>query len=212
MGRILCLIRSMFQPDLFPVHTLEARPAMTNMVDVVQVIAQHSNRPRYTFMVLDLIARVARPNGEAGPVVRDGTALVPIREWLAAAIAPSSGRHHQRRAVEDRIRRTLSEQGSLPKDPQAAARVIGDLVQERVRETGMTAISRAVSELVAAGLIRRHYQGKIVDHENRGAQRHAVYTVTDAVRSALSGSVPISEHRREVYIRGAHGRPPHQKG
>jgi len=43
-----------------------------------------------------------------------------------------------------------------------------------------------VSELVRAGLVKRHYQGFRVDHHNRGAKRQAVYVVTDPVMRALS--------------------------
>lgn len=192
----------MFQLDLFGASTAESRPAVAGVADVVERIARHSSRPRYTFMVLDLIARVARPNGEAGPLVRDGETLVPIREWLAAAIAPSGGRQHQRSATADRVRQALSDAGNLPSDPAAAAEAIKAQLAERVRETGMTSVSRAVSDLVAAGLIRRHYQGHVVDHENRGAQRHAVYAVTSAVRAALGTTVAVSESRRDVYVRG----------
>lgn len=200
----LCLIRSMIQQDLFAATTTQRA---TGMPDIVRIIAEHSARPRYTFMVLDLIARVARANGQAGPLVREGEALVPIREWLAATIAPSGARHHQRRATADRVRATLEGRGELPGDPSEANRLVDAEVNVRVRETGMTAISRAVSELVKAGLITRHYQGFFVDHENRGAQRHAVYTVTEAVRAALQPSIATSENRRQPYIRGAHGQP-----
>lgn len=200
----LCLIRSMIQQDLF---AAAAPQRTTGMPDIVRIIAEHSARPRYTFMVLDLIARVARANGQAGPLVRQGEALMPIREWLAATIAPSGSRHHQRRATADKVRAALAGRGALPGDPAEANRLIEAEVSERARETGMTAISRAVSELVKAGLITRHYQGFFVDHENRGAQRHAVYTVTDAVRAALHPSIAISENRRQPYVRGAHGQP-----
>jgi len=198
----------MFQPDLFtsaPAPKTEA--VTTSMPDIVRMIAEHSARPRYTFMVLDLIARVARPNGEAGPLVRDGQALVPIREWLAATIALSSTRHHQRRDTVAKVRAGLAAAGELPADPTEAERIVEAQVSERIRETGMTAISRAVSELVSAGLIQRHYQGFLVDHENRGAQRHAVYTVTPAVRAALHPNAATSEHQREFYVRGMHGEP-----
>ena len=200
----LCLIRSMFQQDLF---ASPASQPTTSMPDIVRTIAEHSARPRYTFMVLDLIARVARPNGQAGPLVRDGEALVPIREWLAAAIAPSGARYHQRRMTADKVRVALEARGELPDDRDEAERLVDAQVGERIRETGMTAISRAVSELVRAGLIKRHYQGCWVDHENRGAQRHAVYTVTDPVRAALHPNIATSENQQKPYVRGAHNRP-----
>lgn len=198
----------MFQPDLFsPANPSPAAVATTGLPDIVRVIAEHSARPRYTFMVLDLIARVARPNGEAGPLVRDGQALVPIREWLAATIAPSSARNHQRRDTAAKVRARLATAGELPVDPAEADRMVEVQVSERTRDTGMTAISRAVSELVRAGLIQRHYQGYLVDHENRGAQRHAVYVVTPAVRAGLHPGLTTSENQRELYIRGMHGQP-----
>jgi len=200
----LCLIRSMFQQDLF---ASPASQPTTSMPDIVRTIAEHSARPRYTFMVLDLIARVARPNGQAGPLVRDGEALVPIREWLAAAIAPSGARYHHRRVTADKVRAALYAKGELPDDRDEAERLVDTQVRERIRETGMTAISRAVSELVRAGLIMRHYQGCWVDHENRGAQRHAVYTVTDPVLAALHPNIATSENQRKPYVRGAHNQP-----
>jgi predicted transcriptional regulator len=64
-------------------------------------------------------------------------------------------------------------------------------VRERVRASGMTSISRAVSELVRAGLLKRHYQGYRVDHENRGAQRQAVYTIPPFVRGALRDKMAL---------------------
>ncbi|BAV66785.1 MULTISPECIES: hypothetical protein [Sphingomonadales] len=194
----------MFQQDLF------APPPARRTIgipDIVRTIAEHSARPRYTFMVLDLISRVARANGQAGPLVRDGEALVPIREWLATAIAPSGARYHQRRATAGKVRAALAAKGELPADTAEAERIVEAQVSERIRDTGMTAISRAVSELVRAGLIERHYQGFLVDHENRGAQRHAVYTITPAVRAALHPNVATSEHQRDFYIRGMHGQP-----
>ena len=76
--------------------------------------------------------------------------------------------------------------GELP-DDAAAERVIDDAVRDRVRRSGRTHVSRAVSELVRAGLVRRHYQGYRVDHYNRGAQRTAVYTLPPETRAALAG-------------------------
>src|SRR3546814_15698158 len=56
-------------------------------------------------------------------------------------------------------------------------------MRARIRTAGKGNLSRAVSELMNAGLLRRHYQGYRVDHRNRGGQRHAVYTlIGDALR------------------------------
>lgn len=152
---------------------------------VMQRVAVHSARPRYTFLVLDLISRAAGAGGQAGPYVREGDALVPIREWLCDAIQPAAARHPRRLAITETVREALAAEGRLPGDPVAAGRAVEVAVRDRVRASGMTAVSRAVSELVSAGLLQRHYQGYRVDHANRGAQRQAVYTVPPSVRAAL---------------------------
>ncbi|TCM15412.1 hypothetical protein EDF56_11092 [Novosphingobium sp. PhB165] len=157
-----------------------------DMPGIMRTISVHSARPRYTFMVLDLIARVAGRGGAAGPMVRDGEQLVPIREWLSAAIAPSAARHHYRKATVEAVRRDMAERGLLPPDAAQAQQLVDMEVADRVRISGMTSVSRAVSELVKAGLVTRHYQGFRVDHHNRGAQRHAVYTVPAQVLAALA--------------------------
>lgn len=59
-------------------------------------------------------------------------------------------------------------------------------VRERVRQSGRCNVSRAVSDLVRAGLLQRHCQGYYVDHHNRGAQREAVYTLLPEAMRALS--------------------------
>jgi hypothetical protein len=152
---------------------------------VMGVITANSARPRYTFMILELIARVADSRAQAGPYVRQGSELVPIREWLASAIAPTASRHHQRKSTVNTVRRQLTASGKLPADPDVADKLVAEEVSLRVLASGMTAVSRAVSELVRAGLLERHYQGYRVDHHNRGAQRQAVYTVTSTARRAL---------------------------
>jgi len=55
----------------------------------------------------------------------------------------------------------------------------GKIGARGVRRSGRCNVRRAASDLVRAGLLRRHYQGYRVDHENRGAQREAVYTIVE---------------------------------
>jgi hypothetical protein len=173
-------------------HAVITAPDPVDLLDMPRVlerVAAVSARPRYTMLVLDLIVRVAGETGRAGPWVKEGEALVPVREWLCDALAPMAARHPRRIAMAEQVRDALSVAGRLPADAGAAARLVEHEVRERVRSSGLTGISRAVTELVTAGLIGRHYQGYRVDHENRGAQRQAVYTVPPAVRAAL-GSAP----------------------
>jgi len=84
----------------------------------------------------------------------------------------------------------MAREGRLSADPAAARAAVDDEVRDRVRASGKTNLSRAMSELVRAGLIRRHYQGYRVDHHNRGAQRHVVYTLIGQARFLLGRTAP----------------------
>lgn len=94
-------------------------------------------------------------------------------------------RDPRRRAIVAEVRSSLASRNMLPADPTEAEQIIEREVKTRVRRSGRTNVSRAVSDLVRAGLVRRHYQGYRVDHHNRGAQREAVYTITEAAALAL---------------------------
>lgn len=145
-----------------------------------------SERPRHAFMVLNLIAKAGGTSGKAGPFVQvDGRAVL-IREWLCDAVAPMAHRDPRRIERAEAVRAELRAAGTLSADPAIAERIIDDEVLARVRRTGLTHISRAVSDLVKAELISRHYEGYRVDHHNRGAQRNAVYTVLPHTRRALA--------------------------
>ncbi|NKJ44092.1 hypothetical protein FHW94_003592 [Novosphingobium sp. SG720] len=156
---------------------------------VLEKLAQVSARPRYTFMVLNLIARAAGASDSAGPYVREGGQAIPVRDWLSDALMPMAQRDARRRAVVEQVRAELVARGALPNDPALAEQAIATELRERLRHSGRTNVSRAVSDLVRAGLIRRHYQGYCVDHENRGAQREAVYTIIPAVKRALGKTI-----------------------
>lgn len=169
------------------VITPQATVEALDMPRILERVAAVSARPRYTMLVLDLIARLARDKGKAGPWIQEGDGLVSVREWLCDALAPMAARNPKRLALASQVRKVMEAEGRLPDDPDKAAQMVDFEVRDRVRVSGLTGVSRAVTELVNAGLITRHYQGYRVDHENRGAQRHAVYTVPAAVRAALSG-------------------------
>jgi hypothetical protein len=155
-------------------------------------LAHASTRPRYAFMLLTLIAEVARPDGSAGPLVAKDGGLQPLRDWLCDALTPMGGRDPRRLALAARVRAELAGQERLPTDQDAAGLVVEEEVKLRVRASGKTNLSRAVSEMVAAGLLRRHYQGYRVDHHNRGAQRQAVYTLTGLARILVAPAAPFS--------------------
>lgn len=181
----------MFQPDLFSLEKRAepiAQSAPEHPLDlpgILERLTATCERPRYSFMVLNLIAQASAKTGSAGPYVCEGDQRIPVRDWLCEAMVPVAQRDPRRLAIVGKVREELEAKRALPADPEAADRLVQIQVRKRIRMSGRTNVSRAVSELVRAGFVRRHYQGYRVDHHNRGAQRQAVYTVTEEARRAL---------------------------
>lgn len=169
-----------------------------DMPGLLEVLAHSSARPRYAFMVLNLIAKIAGANGRAGPEVVQGGVATPLRDWLCDALTPMGHRDPRRIALSGRVRQELEAAGKLPLDGEEAERLMDAEIRARVRASGKTNVSRAVSDLVRAGMLRRHYQGYRVDHHNRGAQRQAVYTLTPVSRQLLKGEPAAAAPRPMV--------------
>ena len=150
---------------------------------ILHRLAAHSRRPRYTFMVLNLISEAAGAGGTVGPLVNSGTGPLPVRDWLSDALAPLAARDYRRSALVHRAASAVA--ADTPSDAVVAATRIDEEVRQRVRRSGKTNVSRAVSDLVRAGLLRRHYAGWRKDHQNRGGQRQAVYVVDPDALAAL---------------------------
>lgn len=168
-----------------PVET-DSRPLdLPTLLERLQAV---SLRPRYAFMVLNLIAKAGGSSGKAGPYVVEGSVRVPIRDWLCDALAPMAARAPSRIALAEQMREELAAADQLPDDAVEAERLIESEVRSRMRKTGRTNVSRAVSDLVRAGLLQRHYQGYRVDHVNRGAGRQAVYTIPAETLASLAGA------------------------
>lgn len=176
----------MFQPDLF--HS-DPTAEVLDLPALLERLAEVSERPRYTFMVLNLIARAAGSSDSAGPYVREAGKRVPVRDWLCDALLPLAQRDGRRKAIVAQVRADLEERGVMPADKGEADTLVTEELRERLRQSGRCSVSRAVSDLVRAGLVRRHYQGFRVDHHNRGAKREAVYTILPQVRQALGRAV-----------------------
>ncbi|WP_176593127.1 hypothetical protein [Sphingobium sp. EM0848] len=178
-----------YQPDLFEpsqIAPTAPRPAVrVALPDLVERISIVSKRPRYALLVLKLIAQEAGSNGSVGPYVRGEQGRVPVRDWLCQALAPLAQRDCRRRAMIETVRSGLVSNAGSADDPQDIERRLEAEVQSRILRSGRSNVSRVVSDLVRAGLLRRHYQGYRIDHPNRGAQREAVYTITPEVKRAL---------------------------
>ncbi|ARR57453.1 MULTISPECIES: hypothetical protein [Sphingobium] len=170
-----------------PATPLE-RSDSCDIAAVLERLAQVSSRPRYAFMLLNLIAQVAGPDGSAGPWIKRDNELVSLRDWLCDALTPMAQRSTRNVALAERVHRDLVRGGVLPRDAEDAQRAVAEEMRARIRTAGKSNLSRAVSELVNAGFLRRHYQGYRVDHPNRGGQRHAVYTLIGDARLLVSAA------------------------
>lgn len=150
---------------------------------ILQRLSQHSRRPRYVFMVLNLIAEAAGPSGTVGPLVTRQGSAKPVRDWLSEALAPMATRKKCRSSL---VARAADAVGLAPEpDAQSRDPRLDAEIRDRVHRSGKTNVSRAVSDLVRAGLLRRHYAGWCKDHPNRGGQRQSVYTVNAETLAAL---------------------------
>lgn len=158
-----------------------------DMPAVMATIASASSRPKYAYMLLQLLAEVADERGSAGPNIRVYGGMVAVRDWLCDALAPMAQRAPRRRSTVEAVRSAMEKSGELPANPEDAEQLIDDRIREQVRRPGRCNVSRAVSDLCRAGLLRRHYQGYRLDHKNRGAQREAVYTIMPDALRALRG-------------------------
>ncbi|AGH51805.1 hypothetical protein G432_20615 (plasmid) [Sphingomonas sp. MM-1] len=157
--------------------------SILDMSRILDLLASQSRRPRYTFMVLNLISEAADASGKVGPYVVQGDQPLPVRDWLCDALATMAQRDPRRRRLEAEVMSQL--ESMLPTDEQLALPLIRNAVRERIRASNRPNISRAVSDLVRTGLLKRHYQGWRTDHHNRGAGRQAVYTVHQEALAAL---------------------------
>ncbi len=179
------------QADLFD-HIkqtpLATAPAAAALPDIVERVSQISKRPRYALLILNLIAKAAGADGTLGPYVRTEADHVPVRDWLCQVLAPLANRDCRRTAMIAAVRSELMAKADASENGGDLAQQQDEEVEARILRSGRTNVSRAVSDLVRAGLLHRHYQGYRVDHRNRGAQREAVYTIAPLVRLALAGS------------------------
>lgn len=184
---------------MFPLSIFQPRSVSPSTAQLLARLSQCCSRPRYAFMMLTLLAEAARSDGSAGPLVAHDGRLTPLRDWLCEALSPMAERDARRRAMEARVRHELA--GTLLPDPAAAERQVHEEMRQRILAAGKTNVSRTVSELVKAGLLSRHYQGYRVDHENRGAQRQAVYTLLGEARMLLRrpAAAPVKPRQMDLF-------------
>lgn len=163
-----------------------ARPTIPVVMLKVLVLAAQNNvaDARMEWLIRDRLNWLSFLGFDLGAATPDANT---IRTGSERSASGSPRLERRRHGIADRVRHDLTTRGIMPTEPKTAEKLVEDEVAKRIRHSGRTNVSRAVSELVRAGLICRHYQAYCVDHGNRGAQRKAVYTVTEEARLALDG-------------------------
>ena len=99
----------LFEPAARPSKSMDT-PAL------LAVIAAASPRPKFTYMLLQLIAEIADDAGRAGPYVAVDGGAVPVRDWLCDALVPMAQRDARRRSTIEAVRAELEHAKALPSD------------------------------------------------------------------------------------------------
>ena len=170
---------------------MESQPQISGVGAIYAALAAASSRPRYAFLVLQLVAEAADDAGRAGPYVGVGNSRMLLRDWLCTQLFPMSEQTLRRAGLRERVIASL--QGQLTGDAAADAARIDLAVEEQALAVGRANISRAISDLVRSGFVTRHYAGYATNHENRGGGRHAVYVVPPGVLSSLGKVAAMSQ-------------------
>ena len=142
---------------------------------IYAVLTDVSARPRYAFLLLQLVAELADERGHAGPFVGGGNGKMLLRDWLSIQLFPMSEQKRRRAALRARVEASLQPHFTGNRELDDAR--IEQAVEEQVLAVGRANVSRAISDLVRAKLMTRHYAGYATNHQNRGGGRHVVYVV-----------------------------------
>jgi hypothetical protein len=168
---------------------MERQTPITGVGGIYAVLTEVSSRPRYAFLVLQLVSEAADGRGQAGPFVcRDGKPAL-LRDWLCTQLLPMSEQNGRRSALRARVAASLEKEFTGDESLDAAR--IDQAVEEQVLAVGRANVSRAISDLARAGLVTRHYAGYATNHRNRGGGRHAVYVVNPGVLKLLRRPAPM---------------------
>ncbi|MFD2577698.1 hypothetical protein ACFSTD_01715 [Novosphingobium colocasiae] len=182
---------------------MEQQAHIPGIGGIYAILANISNRPRYAFLVLQLVSEIADGRGQAGPVVRVAGQGVLLRDWLCSQLLPLSEQAGRRAALRARVKQAISDQ--LTGDAARDAALVEQAVEDQVLAAGRANISRAISDLVRAGLMTRHYAGYATNHKNRGG-RSPCRLRCEIGRPAVVASSGVPAWRIPA-VGGAAGRP-----
>jgi hypothetical protein len=108
-------------------------------------------------------------------------------------LLPLSEREDRRSGLRARVVEMVRDR--LTSDTDAEELVIAEAIEEQVLAAGRSNISRAISDLVKAGCLSRHYAGYATSHANRGGGRQAVYVVEPQILGAMGRPVAPAPRR-----------------
>lgn len=174
---------------------MQTQTHMVGVGGIYAVLTDVSARPRYAFLLLQLVAELADERGHAGPFVACASGQMLLRDWLGTQLLPLSEQKRRRAALRARVEASLKPQltGNLEIDDAR----IDQAVEEQVLAVGRANVSRAISDLVRGKLMTRHYVGYATNHHNRGGGRHVVYVVEPWVLRLLRRT-PEPRHRQSA--------------
>ncbi|MDQ4422145.1 hypothetical protein OOT33_17175 [Sphingobium sp. DEHP117] len=168
---------------------MERQKRISGIGSIYALLAEVSRRPRYAFLVLQLVAEIADACGKAGPIVSNAGEPMLLRDWLCTQLLPLSEQQGRRAALRARVAASLKAE--MTGDAARDSARIDEAVEEQVLAVGRANVSRAISDLARAGLVTRHYAGYATNHSNRGGGRHAVYVVRPEVLRLLRRPSPL---------------------
>jgi len=165
---------------------MEPQTQLVSVGGIYAVLTDVSTRPRYAFLLLQLVAELADERGHAVPFVPCGKGQMLLHDWLCTQLLPMSEQKRRRAALRARVMVSLRPQ--LTGHPDLDDPRIEQAVEEQVLAVGRANVSRAISDLARGKLMTRHYAGYATNHHNRGGGRHVVYVVEPWVLRLLRRS------------------------
>jgi hypothetical protein len=175
---------------------METDEHIAGLGGIFAILAKVSKRPRYAFLVLQLVTEAADEEGRAGPYVHLSQSPTTLRDWLCRQLLPLSDQGGKRAALRHRVEASLRH--ALTGNAMVDRELTDQAVEEQILSVGRANVSRAISDLVRAGLVTRYYSGYATNHHNRGGGRHAVYVVSHHVLSLLRRPAHAPQNRDKL--------------
>ncbi len=148
-------------------------------------------RPNTAEKLLFRLCNMADARGVVGPFVKTEEGEVPVRLALAKLLRQENmfrrSDARKRKTLYARVVQEMMEEGEELTEESVRQRIDWQIEQDSIKSL-MRNISTTISDLEKISLIERHYHGRITNHPNRGAGRHAVYQLAPWVVDKIQGS------------------------